>query len=112
MSRVTVVGSGPSGVHFALTALRRGYEVVMIDVGHHRSAPVMPDATLPELKDRLDDPVTYFLGERFESVLLPSDAREYYGFPPSKRYVFDAPPGFDVSSRGFEPLFSFARGGL
>ncbi|HEX5070062.1 MAG TPA: GMC oxidoreductase [Vicinamibacterales bacterium] len=110
--QVTVIGSGASGVHFALTALRKGRTVRMLDVGRAGRAPVLPDATLDQLKDRLDDPASYFLGSRFESVLLPDVTDEYYGIPPSKDYVFDPPEGFGHASTGFSPLFSFARGGL
>ena len=44
--------------------------------------------------------------------MLPTDAAEYYGFPPSKQYVFAPTPGFSARGRGFAPLFSFAAGGL
>ena len=33
MGRVLIVGSGASGVHFALSVLGKGWEVVMVDVG-------------------------------------------------------------------------------
>lgn len=110
--RVLVVGSGASGVHFALTVLRKGGRVTMLDVGREPGVPAAPDAGLNGLKDRLSDPAAYFLGARFESALLPGPAGEYYGTPPSKNYVFDAPEGFGFASSGFAPLFSFARGGL
>ena len=109
---VTVVGSGASGVHFALTVLRKGGTVRMLDVGRQGRAPVLPDASLNGLKDRLADPVEYFLGPRAEAVLLPGVNEEYYGIPPSKDYVFDHPSDFRQASTGFAPLFSFARGGL
>ena len=109
---VTVVGSGASGVHFALSVLRKGGTVRMLDVGRQGRAPVLPDASLNGLKDRLADPVDYFLGPRAEAVLLPGVSEEYYGIPPSKDYVFDPPADFRQSSMGFAPLFSFARGGL
>lgn len=109
---VTVVGSGASGVHFALTLLGRGFRVRMLDVGRRGNAPVLPDATLNRLKHELDDPTTYFLGPKFEAALLPGADEEYYGLPPSKDYVFDAPDGFRHHGSGFNPLFSFARGGL
>ena len=109
---VTVVGSGASGVHFALTVLQRGGTVRMIDVGREGKSPVLPEATLAELKDRLPDPSSYFLGERFSAALLPGVSDEYYGIPPSKDFVFDQPHGFGHSSFGFSPLFSFAQGGL
>lgn len=109
---VLVVGSGASAVHFALTALRRGFSVTMLDVGHPRPAPVAPGATISELKNVLDDSVAYFLGAAGEKTVYPAPTPKHYGFPPSKSYVFEWPARFDVRSRGFEPTISFARGGL
>jgi len=110
--RVLVVGSGPSGVHFAQTALGKGYDVTMVDVGREAPEPVLPGARFNQLKDDLDDPVDYFLGERFDGVVLPDFDQEFYGIPPSKQYVFEDSASFTRSSDGFAPLFSFARGGL
>jgi choline dehydrogenase-like flavoprotein len=109
---IVVVGSGATGVHFAETALGMGRRVVMLDVGYPKPDVAMPEASLNQLKLELDDPVRYFLGEKFESLVLPSDDSEYYGFPPSKAYVFKSLPGYRVDSRGFSPLLSFATGGL
>ena len=109
---VTVVGSGASGVHFALTLLRKGMRVRMLDVGRRGSNPVLPGASLNGLKRELPDPVSWFLGEDFGAALLPGETEEYYGIPPSKNFVFDQPDGFRQESTGFGPLFSFARGGL
>jgi hypothetical protein len=108
----TVVGSGASGVHFALSVLRKGWSVRMLDVARQGRAAVLPDATLDGLKRQLPDPAEYFLGRRFESALLPGGSDEYYGIPPSKDYVFDRPEGFGYTTSGFAPLFSFAQGGL
>ena len=45
--------------------------------------------------------------------MLPGEEDgEYYGFPPSKQYVFAGPPAFPFRGEGFEPLASFAQGGL
>jgi hypothetical protein len=112
MKRITVVGSGASAVHFALSALEKGHEVLMLDVGRERPAPVMPQATLAQLKDQLADPIRYFLGDTFEAVLYPGAGAEYYGFPPSKNYVFSGTPQFRWRAEGFKPLASFAQGGL
>src|SRR5437867_974996 len=112
MPKVVVVGSGASGVHFALTLLRKRYEVTMVDVGREGAPPVLPEASFTELKEQLPDSVGYFLGTGFEGVVLPDFEREYYGIPPGKQYVFDTPLGFRYSAMGFAPLFSFARGGL
>ena len=110
--RVLVVGSGASGVHFALSLLRKGIGVTILDVGRQASAGSIPEAGFNDLKrPALADP-SMFLGSRYEGVLLPGEKGEYYGFPPSKTYVFDHTPGFNYSGSGFAPLFSFARGGL
>ena len=112
MSDITIVGSGASAVHFALSVLEKGYSVTMLDVGYLPTEAVNPEDTLNGLKENLADPVGYFLGKRFESLIMPDAGKEYYGFPPSKNYVFRAPEGLRANSEGFAPLFSFARGGL
>jgi choline dehydrogenase-like flavoprotein len=112
MDPILVVGSGASGVHFALTALRKGRQVTMLDVGHHGPDAVLPGETLNGLKRRLPDPAGYFLGPGFESLVLPGHEGEYYAFPPSKEHVFRPRQEFQVQAEGFSPLFSFAEGGL
>jgi choline dehydrogenase-like flavoprotein len=114
--KVLVVGSGPSGVHFALTALRKGHKVVMLDVGRARPESVLPEEDFLGLKHRLPDPAGYFLGPQFDAISLPASEpgkdQEYYGLPPSKSYVFDRPEAFSMVLDGFAPLVSFAAGGL
>lgn len=112
MAKITVVGSGASAVHFALTALKKGHQVTMLDVGYTGPPQVNPEDTFNRLKGSLSDPVLYFLGEQFESVVPPEYSKEIYGFPPNKNYIFKHPSGFTENSSGFEPLFSFAAGGL
>ncbi|MEO8295420.1 MAG: GMC oxidoreductase, partial [Gemmatimonadota bacterium] len=112
MSSVLIVGSGATGVHFAATALERGHEVIMVDVGHERPKSVLPDSDFDALKEELDDPVSYFLGPHGETVVYPAAQAKFYGFPPSKSYVFTSPDGFASESNGFEPVTSFAAGGL
>lgn len=112
MSEVTIVGSGASAVHFALSVLQMGYTVTMLDVGYAKPETVNPKDTLNGLKENLADPVGYFLGKKYQALILPDAEKEYYGIPPSKDYVFKIPENFREQSTGFEPLFSFARGGL
>jgi choline dehydrogenase-like flavoprotein len=112
MNPVVIVGSGPSGVHFALSLLGKGYAVMMIDVGYEKPRPVNPHDGFTELKEKLSDPVAYLLGENFEGVVLPDAKKEYYAIPPNKEYVLRSPAGFAYQARGFAPLFSFAAGGL
>ncbi len=112
MDPVVVVGSGASGAHFALTALEKGRSVLMLDVGHAARETVNPGDTLNDLKRRLPDPVSWFLGERYTSLVLPGHAGEYYAFPPSKEHVFRGSGNFRFRGDGLSPLFSFATGGL
>jgi hypothetical protein len=109
---IVIVGAGASAVHFAATALALGRRVVMLDVGIPAPSPALPGASLNQLKSDLEDPVRYFLGEDYESLILPADDSEYYGFPPSKSYVFRNLAGNEVAAKGFQPLMSFAGGGL
>jgi choline dehydrogenase-like flavoprotein len=90
--RHLVIGSGASGVHYALTVLERGEEVT--------------------LKERVEDPLTHFLGARAEHVVYPGPLSKPYGFPPDKTYVFRHPALWALRQHGFDPLVSFARGGL
>jgi choline dehydrogenase-like flavoprotein len=112
MAPVVIVGSGPSGVHFALSVLRKGREVILLDVGHEKPPAVNPQDSFQALKENLDDPVGYLLGDNFEGVLLPDLKQEFYGIPPSKEYALRQPRGFAFDTRGFAPMFSFAGGGL
>ena len=112
MDPIVVVGSGASGVHFALSCLLKGHSVVMVDVGHAGRPPVLPTETLVGLKRNLPDSVDYFLGPRYDSLVLPGHAGEYYAFPPSKEHVFRSRGAPEFQANGFAPLYSFARGGL
>lgn len=109
---IVIVGAGASAVHAAQTALEAGRRVVMLDVGGVGAPPVRPGASLNDLKRELADPVAYFLGEDFSSLVLPSHGSEYYGLPPSKDYVFGGGLDREVEARGFAPLWSGAAGGL
>jgi choline dehydrogenase-like flavoprotein len=113
---ILVVGSGASGVHFALTALRKGHRVVMLDVGGTHLGHVHPSEDFVGLKRRLKDPAGYFLGPDYDAISLPpiepGEEKEYYGLPPSKDYVFERPGRFALIEKGFKPLLSFAAGGL
>lgn len=110
--RIAVIGSGASAVHFAQTALERGHDVVMVDVGRGKPPAVRPGDSFEELKRNLEDPFAHFLGTRFESLTYPGAGGEYYGFPPDKRYVFENIAEAGVRAEGFAPLLSHAQGGL
>jgi choline dehydrogenase-like flavoprotein len=112
VGRLVVVGSGASGVHFALSALHKGHAVTMLDVGVQKPKGFLPDTPFLDLRTELDDPAEYFLGEAAEGVVYPGSRETYYGLPPSKAYIFERPAAFRSSTTGIEPSHSFARGGL
>ncbi len=116
MSSTLIVGSGASGIHFALSLLKKGYHVTVLDVGWQKPEPANPTDHWKTLKANLTDPVGYFLGKNFEAAVLPGEGDEYltkyYGFPPSKSHVFMLPDGFKYEAHGFIPILSFAQGGL
>ncbi len=112
MARHLVVGSGASGVHYAQTVLERGEEVTLLDVGYERPVAPFPDASYAHLKEQVEDPLTHFLGERAEYVVYPTPFSKPYGFPPNRAYVFRQPAAWALRQQGFDPLVSFARGGL
>ena len=111
MDRVGIVGSGASGVHFALSLLRKGYDVLMLDVGRNGTEAVNRRDSFVELKTKLSDPAAYFLGSDFSGVFFPDISSEYYGVPPNKSYIFDDDVD-GIQTSGFSPLRSFAQGGL
>ncbi len=111
--RILIVGSGPSGVHFALTVLGKNHTVTMLDVGGQKPPSVLPEEDFIGLKSKLADPAGSFLGAGFHAIDLPEPGRkEYYNLPPSKEYVFRRPDAFAVEEDGLTPLVSFAAGGL
>jgi choline dehydrogenase-like flavoprotein len=92
--------------------LERGHGVELWDVGQKESA--IPDAgvTFHELKDRLPDPVTYFLGEDF-GALVPPTAPELLRYPPSRHFLASKEdPLWSFLSDTFVPHISYAKGGL
>jgi hypothetical protein len=112
MARYLVVGSGATGVHVAQTLLERGQTVELVDVGFERPPAPHPDADFSRLKELLDDPERYFLGDEGSAVVYPAPDAKPYGFPPSKGYVFRRPGEVSILERGFSPIVSYARGGL
>ena len=112
MKQVVLVGSGASAVHFAQSALERGWRVTMVDVGREPPPHVAPELSFTALKRGHTDPAGYFLGPRFEGVLFAGGEGEYYGFPPHREYIFAGLEPYRLRARGFDPLSSFARGGL
>lgn len=112
MSAAIVVGAGVSGAHAALTLLERGCEVELWDVGRAERPFPVAGPSFDDLKNELDDPVSYLLGNDL-SGLIPPAVPELLRYPPSRAFLLD--PGdrsAALVSDGFEPFGSFAKGGL
>ena len=90
VNRIVVVGSGVSGAHAALTLLERGHDVELWDVGREEKPFPEPGATFHELKDRLADPVTYFLGADL-GALVPPTSPELLRYPPAREFMTSSP---------------------
>ncbi len=110
--KVVVVGGGVSGAHAALTLLERGHDVEMWDVGREDTAVSHPGVTFHDLKSRLADPVSHFLGAD-HAALVPPGVPELLRYPPSRRFLASADDTlWDFVSDSFFPYASFAKGGL
>ncbi|TMH58054.1 MAG: hypothetical protein E6H53_11560 [Betaproteobacteria bacterium] len=103
MNRIVVVGSGVSGAHAALTLLERGHDVELWDVGREEKAFPEPGATFHELKDRLADPVAYFLGADL-GALVPPTSPELLRYPPAREFMTSRVDElWNFASDGFSP---------
>jgi choline dehydrogenase-like flavoprotein len=112
VNRIVVVGSGVSGAHAALTLLERGHDVQLWDVGREEKAFPEPGATFHELKERLADPVTYFLGADL-GALVPPTSPELLRYPPARDFLTSREDElWNFTSDGFFPQASLAKGGL
>ncbi|OGQ45958.1 MAG: hypothetical protein A3I05_05030 [Deltaproteobacteria bacterium RIFCSPLOWO2_02_FULL_44_10] len=108
----TVIGSGPSAVHAALTLLERGKRVRLLDVGEEEKPIPYPEVNFLELKSKLSDPFRFFLGEHAEGVLSPN-REEIFSYPPVRNFhVSSHNPYFRVEGKEFVPIVSHNRGGL
>jgi choline dehydrogenase-like flavoprotein len=112
VNSIIVVGSGVSGAHAALTLLERGHDVELWDVGREEQAFPEHGATFHELKDRLADPVAYFLGADL-GALVPPASPELLRYPPSREFLTSPEDAlWNFTSDRFFPHGSFAKGGL
>ena len=112
VTRIVVVGSGVSGAHAALTLLERGHDVELWDVGREEDAFPESGATFNELKDRLADPIDYFLGADLRA-LVPPTSPELLRYPPARGFLTSPEDGlWNTTSNSFFPYSSFAKGGL
>lgn len=112
MSAAIVIGAGVSGAHAALTLLERGCAVEHWDVGRAERPLPAAGLTFNDLKEKLDDPVSYFLGDDL-SGLIPPAVPELLRYPPSRAFLLEqGDRSTGLVADGFEPFGSFAKGGL
>lgn len=112
MQPLIVVGAGVSAAHAALTLLEGGLQVELWDVGRSESPFPPAGLSFDELKQELDDPVSYFLGADLGGVIPPA-VPELLRYPPSRAFLLDEhDPASALVSDGFAPFASFTKGGL
>lgn len=112
MKKIIVVGAGVSGAHAALTLLERGFNVELWDVGREENPFPKQGTTFHDLKKSLDDPIAYFLGSDF-STLIPPANDELLRYPPSRHFLTSREdPLWEFRSEGFYPSASYNKGGL
>ena len=112
MSEAIVIGAGVAGAHAALTLLERGCAVELWDVGRTERPFPAAGLTFDDLKERLDDPVSYYLGDDL-SGLIPPAVPELLRYPPSRAFLVDRDDrALALVSDGFAPFASFCKGGL
>ena len=110
--RAIVIGSGISGSHVALTLLERGHSIELWDVGRRENPISEPGITFHELKQRLPRPIDYFLGPNLDALIPPTSA-DLIHYPPSRRFLtLPEDPLWHYHCDGFNPVGSYARGGL
>ena len=102
-----VIGSGPSGANAALTLLKRGFVVNLIDGGavEKRTQNLKP---FEEFKDDLTDPWNYFLGDQLQGI-IPPNSNSIFQYPPNRNY-FDKETS--IIKENFIGHTSMAVGGL
>src|SRR5512147_1580337 len=106
MQQVIVVGAGVSGAHAALTLLERGCRVELWDVGRVEAPFPAAGLSFDDLKERLDDPVAYFLGADLRG-LIPPAVPELMRYPPSRAFLLDPDdPAGGLTRDGFSPFGS------
>ena len=110
--KIVVVGGGVSGAHAALTLLERGLPVELWDVGREEDDFPFPGVPFDQLRERLEDPVGYFLGDDLDGV-VPAGSGALLRYPPSRDFLAPADDPLSPFQPGdFQVYQSFHRGGL
>jgi hypothetical protein len=109
-----VIGSGASGVHAAFPLVEAGLRVVMLDVGHEDLAyeRLIPPAPFVDIRKSDGNQHRYFLGDRLEGVSIGAADAGPQITPPRAYVLKDSQRLAPKRARSFEPLESFALGGL
>jgi len=109
-----VVGSGPSGAHAALSLVRAGATVAVVDVGHvdREYARLIPDRPFSAIRRSDPEQRRYFLGDRLEGVATRAGTAGAQLTPPRQFIVRDADERLPFRSSTLRPMQSLALGGL
>jgi choline dehydrogenase-like flavoprotein len=107
-----VVGSGPAGTFTAFGL--DGLKVLVVDVGHVAPDADGLDGNLYELRQQRPDMFTELIGEDFQALrnLTGPKVNLKLKAPQTEYVIKDWSRLMPVEAEGFEPMASFARGGL
>jgi choline dehydrogenase-like flavoprotein len=112
MHDVVIVGSGLAGTSAAYAL--RGRDVLVLDVGHRPPGVPPLDANIYEMRQKERDLFPLLIGERFEGLhnLYQRRISLKLKAPFMSYIVQDADRLSPLRSETFEPVMSFAQGGL
>jgi choline dehydrogenase-like flavoprotein len=111
---IIIVGSGASAVHAAVPLVEAGLQVTMLDVGHEDLTyeQMIPAAPFVDIRRNDANQHRYFLGDRFEGIPLGAVGSGPQVTPPRAYMLKDSEQLGPSRATGFEPLESYALGGL
>jgi hypothetical protein len=109
-----VVGSGASGVNAAFPMVEAGLRVVMLDVGNEDLSyeRMIPSSSYLDIRSTDVNQHRYFLGDLLEGVSVDASGAGPQITPPRAFVLRDSQRFGPKLASNFEPLESFALGGL
>jgi choline dehydrogenase-like flavoprotein len=111
---VAIAGSGPSGTLAAVELVRKGLQVLMLDVGHddERYRSLIPDLPFAEIRRTDPHQRRYFLGDDLEGIPQGKLRVGAQLTPPRQFVTRDTEQHLPCSGESFAPMQSLALGGL
>ena len=113
LKKYTIIGSGISGINAALTLLKKGHAVDILDYDNEDNDPINTKETFQSIKESENiDSLKFFYGEDLIN-LHKNNPDELFTFPErrrglTKKNIFR----YDQDVNLFEPKHGYCKGGL